>query len=148
NSKQGTAPAKECPQCQRLIATGYSECPGCGYAFAPPETSPHDGSAAGGGILSGDITVTEYEVRDIIYRVHTKRDADESSPRTLRVDYQLGLDHWQSEFVCVEHPTGYARRKAEAWWRERSPDPFPYSAERAVEIAEAGGVAYTEAITV
>lgn len=42
----------------------------------------------------------------------------------------------------------YARRKAEAWWRQRSPDPIPASAERAVELAEAGALAATLAITV
>ena len=94
-----------------------------------------------------DVSPSVHDVHDVMYRVHIKRDAEENAPRTLRVDYQLGLDHWQSEFICVEH-TGYARRKAEAWWRERSPDPFPDSAEHAVAIAEAGGVAFTERIKV
>jgi DNA repair protein RadD len=65
----------------------------------------------------------------------------------MRVEYRLGLDHWQSEFLCFEHD-GYARHKAATWWRRRSPDPVPDTAERAVEIAEGGGVAYTEAIVV
>ncbi len=64
-------------------------------------------------MLSGEVTDTEYEVIDTIYRIHRKRDADEDAPRCLRVDYVIGLDHWQSEFICIEH-TGYARRKAEA----------------------------------
>jgi DNA repair protein RadD len=63
------------------------------------------------------------------------------------VDYRLGLDHWQSEWICVEH-TGYARHKAEQWWRQRSPDPVPDTADRAVEIAEGGGLCWTEKITV
>jgi DNA repair protein RadD len=65
----------------------------------------------------------------------------------MRVDYRLGLNHWQSEFICVEHD-GYARQKAVGWWRRRSPDPVPDTAERAVELAEAGALAPTEAITV
>jgi DNA repair protein RadD len=65
----------------------------------------------------------------------------------MRVDYRVGFNLWQSEWVCLEH-TGYARRKAEAWWRRRSPDPVPGTAERAVEIAEAGGVCRAEKITV
>ena len=70
-------------------------------------------------MLSGQVTDVEYEVRDIIYRVHTKRGAPPEAPRTMRVDYRLGLDHWQSEFICVEHD-GYARQKAVAWWRPSS----------------------------
>jgi len=86
-------------------------------------------------------------VRDIYFTVHTKRDVPPEAPKTMRVDYQLGLDHWQSEWVCFEH-TGFARRKVEDWWRRRSPDPVPDTAERAVEIAEAGGLAWTESVTV
>ena len=65
----------------------------------------------------------------------------------MRVDYQLGLNHWQSEFICFEH-TGYARQKAEAWWRQRSPDPVPDTAEAAVTLANAGALRLTHAITV
>jgi DNA repair protein RadD len=65
----------------------------------------------------------------------------------MRVDYQLGLNHWQSEFICFEH-TGFARQKAEAWWQQRSPDPVPDTAEAAVTLANAGALKVTHAITV
>ena len=65
----------------------------------------------------------------------------------MRVNYRLGLSHWQSEFICVEHD-GYARQKAVAWWKRRSPDPVPETAERAVELAEAGSLCPTHSITV
>jgi len=143
----GEAPAKECPECNSLIATGYAVCPACGYEFPPPERHKHDAKASGEGILSGQATDTEYDVRDVTYSVHHKRDAPPDAPKTMRVDYRLGLDHWQSEWVCFEH-TGYARRKAEQWWKARSPDPVPDTAEEAVGLAEAGALAHTEAITV
>lgn len=143
----GEAPAKECPECQAVIAAGYSTCPDCGYEFPPPERRKHEAKASAAGILSGEVTDAEYEVHDITYSVHTKRDAKDNDPKTLRVDYRLGLNHWQSEWVCFEH-TGYARQKAIAWWRQRSPDPVPDTAERAVEIAEGGGLAPTLKITV
>lgn len=143
----GEAPAKECPECRSVIAAGYAVCPDCGYQFPPPERQRHDAKASQEGILSGQVTDTEYEVRDISYRVHTKRDAPPGAPKTMRVDYRLGLNHWQSEFICFEHD-GYARQKAEAWWRQRSPDPVPETAERAMEIAEGGGLAIPTTITV
>ena len=71
----------------------------------------------------------------------------DDAPKSLRVRYLVGLDHWQSEFVCLEHQ-GYARQKAIAWWRQRSRDPVPESAQHAVEIAENGGLAFTDKITV
>ncbi|QDT34006.1 DEAD/DEAH box helicase [Thalassoglobus polymorphus] len=141
------APAKECPICHAVIAAGFATCPQCGYEFPPPERQKHEAKATDAGILSDQMNDTKYEVMDISYSVHTKRDAQPGAPQTMRVDYRLGLSHWQSEFICVEHE-GYARQKAEAWWSRRSPDPVPDSAERAVELAEAGALCATHAIVV
>lgn len=143
----GEAPAKECPECHAVIAAGFATCPQCGYVFPPPERQKHEAKATEAGILSGQITDTKYEVLDVAYSVHTKRDAPPGAPKSMRVDYRIGLSHWQSEFICVEHE-GYARQKAEAWWDRRSPDPVPDSAERAVELADAGALCPTHAITV
>ncbi len=140
-------PAKECEKCHALVACGYANCPECGYPFPPPQREPHDAEATEAGVLSGEVTDTEYDVHDVVYRIHRKRDADENAPRCMRVDYMIGLDHWQSEFICIEH-TGYARRKAEAWWRERCLDPCPTSAEEALDLAEVGLIAAPELITV
>jgi len=59
-------------------------------------------------VLSGQVVDTEYRVLDVLYHVHTKRGADESDPKTMRVDYKVGFYQWKSEWVCFEH-TGYAR---------------------------------------
>lgn len=143
----GDAPAKECPDCQAVIHAAYAVCPDCGFEFPSPERNKHETRASSEGILSGEITDEQFEVQDVSYSVHIKRDASADTPKTMRVDYRLGLNHWQSEWVCFEH-SGYARQKAIAWWKQRSPDPVPESAQRAVEIAEAGGVALAEEITV
>ncbi len=148
----GEAPAKECPQCQAVIHAAYATCPECGHEFPPPEKEKHDATAHAGGILSGEVTETEYEVQEVYYSAHVKRDAPEGHPRTLRVDYRIpgvGFNDHRSEWVCVEHTAGsYARQKAEAWWRMRSDDPCPTDADEAVELAEAGSLAPTHAITV
>lgn len=144
---EGEAPAKECPECLALIAAGYATCPQCGHVFPPPERKKHEAKASEAGILSGQVTDTDYEVRDTIYSVHTKRDAPPDAPKTMRVEYRLGLNHWHSEYICFEHD-GYARQKAVGWWKQRSPDPVPDTAQRGVEIAQGGGVARTERITI
>jgi DNA repair protein RadD len=59
----------------------------------------------------------------------------------------VGWHEYKSEWICFEHD-GYARQKAIAWWRKRSPDPVPESVERAIEIIEGGGLALTLAIKV
>jgi DNA repair protein RadD len=143
----GQAPAKECPECQAVIAAGFAACPQCGYVFPPPERQKHDAKASEAGILKGQVTTTQYRVDDVYYSVHTKRGASEDAPKTMRVDYKVGWHQYKSEWICFEHE-GYARQKAIAWWRRHSPDPVPDTAERAVEIAQGGGVATTRGITV
>ena len=143
----GEAPAKECPGCRAIIHAAYANCPECGHAFPPPERQRHDAEAATEGVLSGQETVTEYPVLDVRYAVHVKRDAPRDAPRTMRVEYRIGWNKYISEWVCFEH-TGYARTKAEAWWRPRSDDPVPDCIEEAVELAEAGSLAPTRAVQV
>ena len=143
----GEAPAKECPECQSVIHAAYSICPDCDYKFPPPENDKHEASASGEGILTGEVIDTEYDVEDVYYSVHTKRGAGEDAPKTMRISYRTGLNEFQSEWVCPEH-SGWARRKFEDWWQQRSNDPLPKTAQLAVDIAEAGGVAATHEITV
>jgi DNA repair protein RadD len=143
----GKAPAKECPSCQAVIAAGFTTCPQCGYVFPPPERQQHDPKASEAGILSGQVSTTKLQVEDVYYGIHAKRGASEDAPRTLRVDYRVGWHEYKSEWVCFEHE-GYARQKAVAWWRKRSPDPVPDSVERAIEIINGGGLATTIAIKV
>jgi len=146
-SGNGEAPAKECPQCRSVIAAGYAVCPDCGYQFPPPERQKHEAKASTAGILSGEVTTDEYPVQDVLYSVHVKRGAPPEHPKTLRVDYQLGLNNFISEWVCPEH-TGYARWKFEKWWKMRSDVPPPATAEEAAALASDGLLAPTLSITV
>jgi len=146
-SGDGEAPAKECPECRALIHAAYRICPDCGFEFPPAERGRHGGSASTAEILSGEVTDTVYEVLDVFFQVHTKRGASPDAPRTLRVDYKVGFNDYRREWVCFEHD-GFARQKAEKWWRERSNDPVPESIERAVEVCEAGAIADTYSIKV
>ncbi len=143
----GEAPARECPQCQAVIHAAYSLCPECGYAFPPPQRGQHDQEASTAGILSGEVTETEYKVHGVYYSVHVKRAAPEGHPRSLRVDYEVGFNDTRSEWVCLEH-TGFARGRAEAWWKRRSHLPVPNDVNDAVALAHAGALASPDTITV
>ncbi|MBT5608564.1 MAG: DEAD/DEAH box helicase family protein [Lentisphaerae bacterium] len=143
----GEAPARECPECLALIHAAYQTCPECGYEFPPPERQPHDARADTSAILSGEVEDTDHEVHGIYYSVHTKRDADEDHPKTMRVEYRTGWQHYVSEWVCPEH-TGYARGKFVRWWTERSCMPPPTTAAEAVRLAEDGALATPARITV
>ena len=143
----GDAPAKECPECHELVAAGYAVCPECGYEFPPRERHHHAPKASTESVLSGEVTIIDYDVQAITYAAHTKKDAPPDHPQTLRVDYQVGFQSWFSEWVCIEH-TGWPRQKAESWWRERSDEPCPQTAEEAVEVARSGDLAEAAVIKV
>jgi DNA repair protein RadD len=143
----GEAPAKECPECHEVIAAGYATCPACGHAFPPRQHRQHDGQATDAAILSDQSTRTEHEVTDIFYAMHTKCGAPPDAPRTMRVDYRIGFNEYVSEWICFEH-TGYPRAKAEQWWRRRSNEPVPDTAEQAVEFVNIGALARTLKITI
>jgi DNA repair protein RadD len=147
NPKSTKPAAKECPQCRTVLALGYSQCPECGFEFPPPKRQTHEATAARFGVLSGQICDTEFDVLDISYHVHSKRGANAESPRSMRVTYRLGLTYCVSEYICFEHP-GFARRKAEQWWRQRSPEPVPATASEAVDIARETGLAEAHRVTV
>ncbi len=143
----GEAPAKECPECQALIHAAYAVCPECGFEFPAPNKNRHEAQADTAAVLTGEIEDTEYTVQDVFYGVHTKRRADENTPRTMRVQYQVGWHHYVSEWVCPEH-SGWARQKFEKWWSQRSMCPPPRSAHEAVLLADDGALARTKMITV
>jgi DNA repair protein RadD len=143
---EGEAPAKECPQCHALIAAGYQTCPECGHQFPEPNRQKHEAQASTEGILSGQTTREEHRVSETTYHVHMKR-SDPAAPLTMRVEYRVGFNRYFREWVCFDH-TGYARTKAEAWWRARSVEPVPGGTEEAVELARAGALAPALSITV
>lgn len=142
----GPPPAKECSQCNELVAAGCRVCPGCGHAFPEPERTQHGVVASDAGILTGQVSETEHEVQAVSYRVHPSRRKPDAPP-TMRVDYQVSLAETVSEWVAIGHD-GYARSKAVDWWRARSREPAPGDAEEAVELANAGALAEPDRIHV
>ena len=144
----GGAPVRECPQCQSVFPAGRTACPDCGYEFPQEDRKlRHDSRACSDGILSGESSELEYPVKDVYYCTHTKRNADEGTPKTMRIDYMIGFNDFQAEWVCPEH-TGYARRKFEKWWRERTEIDPPGTAAECVQIAQKGYLKEPVAITV
>ena len=131
----GDAPAKECPQCFEVVHAAYARCPACGFEFPPPKKANHDTTASNEGILSGQVSIEEYAVQDVFYNEHTKKGAEPDAPKSMRVQYKVGLNTYISEWVCFEH-TGFARQKAEGWWKQRSDDPVPDDSSLAVHFAE------------
>jgi len=141
---------KTCPECRSVMAGAVSVCLDCGYAFPIPVRTPvnsHGTTASSEDVLSGEPKTTTHDVVAVNYRIHRKKGADESAPKTMRVEYQYGAYEFVSEWICVEH-SGFARGKAELWWSKRCLYGCPTTAAEAVLMADSGLLAVPETITV
>lgn len=121
----GEAPVKTCPECQTINHASAHRCIECDFEFPPPKIQVAP-KAATSALLSTQIQPEWCDVTDVRYAAHVKP----GKPTSLRVTYQCGLTA-HSEWVCFEH-TGYARSKAEAWWRRRTDAPIPATVEIAI----------------
>lgn len=142
--KPGEAPMKKCPQCALMVYTAVRECPECGFHFEMPETE-HEKEASNLDILAKDYEIKWEPVELVTYGSHTKRNSDPDHPKTLRVSYRINFWTTISEWVCVEHPPGFARRKAREWWRQRVVDFDPKDVAEAltyIDLAKSGEPGY------
>lgn len=145
--KKGVAPTKECPECNAFVAMGYTVCPYCKFKFPTPEKNEHNANASTDSVISGETSIEEFEVNEFACSVHAKRGADESAPKTMRVVYHTGLTIFNSEWICFEHE-GWARKKAESWWKLRSRSSVPNTTAEAVFLANNGALCETKQIKV
>ena len=115
----GTAPVKVCKECQCYNHAKARTCEVCGAEF----TFENNLFATASSLELIKDTSPQYElipVDQVIYNEH--KSANGGIP-TLCVTYVCGLSKYQ-EFVCFEH-TGYARKRAEMWWGQRTSEPVP-----------------------
>jgi DNA repair protein RadD len=108
--------AKECPDCKALLALNTRQCPFCDHAFTAIDEGPkHDATADGERSILSNAPPAWVAVSNWRFYRHEKM----GRTPTLRVEYSCGLAVHR-EWVCVEHPIGYARSKAADWWLKHS----------------------------
>lgn len=134
---KGEAPVKVCEKCRSVLPAVVRECPDCGFEFPEPETRGHDSKATREGILTGQVSITDYLVTAVRYAIHWKKGASEDAPRSMRVEYEVEGRGVQREWVCFEH-RGWARKRAERWWKRRSSLEVPETVSEAVRIGRGG----------
>ncbi len=142
-------PGKECPNCHEVIAVQYRICPQCEFEFPQNFAKRHNPNASDAPILSEESRVEEVSVITTNYFQNIK-EKDSGPSVTLRVEYQPDgfLSKRIMQFLCFDHPPGsWARKNAEAWWRERSNAPVPATVMDALAMAKRGALAEPEAIT-
>lgn len=110
------APFVVCDACGTRNHAAAFECVECGAVLREKEPEIKQAAVSLAAILSSQSSsiLTWHNVTAVEYRKHTKPDR----PSSLRVDYWSGLRCVASEWVCFDH-VGYARKKADAWWRAR-----------------------------
>ena len=114
-SGDGDAPVKVCPDCDSIVAAAALECPDCGFIFPARKVKVAPTASTLAVLSPAKPRRPEWlQVHNVTYQRHDKPGGRPS----LKVTYQCGLA-WHSEWICLEH-TGFARSKAESWWRERA----------------------------
>lgn len=110
-------PVKVCEKCREPSPIYAKVCDFCGKEFPPVtrEMINHAEKAYSGAIMSVDIKPIREEITNCFFSRHKKA----GKPDSLKVSYFRGIGNQiASEWVCLEHE-GYARAKAEKWWRAR-----------------------------
>ena len=114
------APHCLCPECGAKNPPSADRCALCGAEIIHEEKASHQSEASDAPVLStsgGKL----HQVGSVSYHRHKKS----GSPDSVCVSYWSGngglLDHTPiaREWVCIEHPEGYAKNKALLWLRRR-----------------------------
>jgi DNA repair protein RadD len=119
----GEVLARECPQCESLVAIASRICPDCGYEFPPSEEvgekhadRPEEDVELVAGLFPPRNPIERWRVQLVRFSESNKP----GKPATLAVEYLGGVGERVREWVCFEHPAGsFPLRKAHSWWRDR-----------------------------
>lgn len=126
-----TVRAKCCPKCESLQAIAARVCTDCGHEW-PVEAKHEKKADEEAAVMVREVEEKWLEVTAIETHVHRAR--EDGKPDTLRVEYWIGIS-CHREWICLDHPVGFARSKAQQWWcaltRQRSAEGV--SVDRAVE---------------
>jgi DNA repair protein RadD len=122
--------AKECPNCQALVAPGVRSCPDCGFEWPIEERPKHESTADDSvAVLSNEpVPPKMLPVVDWEFRVWQKL----GSPDSVRVSYYAGIST-VNEWLAFEY-SGRPREHACRWWSLHSGAmPFPKTTAEAMQ---------------
>lgn len=113
SKKEGDAPVKICGACSCYNHASVRFCDYCGEEF--PRYYKIKEQASTDELIASNESNEKTEVFNVdkvIYRPHIKS----GKLPSLKVTYHCGLRSF-TEYVCLEHGTSYAGKKARDWWR-------------------------------
>jgi DNA repair protein RadD len=124
------APFRYCDGCGNPAPAAAPACPECGQVFPEAERVTHFTQASVADVLT-PAGPQWHSITRVAYR---HNDGKDGKPDTLRVDYWSGIRTVAIEWVCIEHPPGWARSKAQGWWNTRAMVPMPATVEEALQV--------------
>lgn len=155
------APFKVCPECAAQCATAVRQCPHCDYEFPAPQKKANQKASTLPAMSTAGAPITKdekraarvtHEVGEVRFFKHQKK-SDPDAPPSLRIEYYGKEDPERftpkriaTEWVCLEHE-GFARRKAEDWWRSQVGTPCPATVDEAMERLRAGEIPRVLSVT-
>ncbi len=122
----GEAPIRICDACGVYNHAAARSCSACGFIFVIKNKLEQRASLQP--ILSEQPKIETIEVEKIFYNKHVKA----NSLPTLKVSYWSALTKY-NEFICFEH-TGYAKHKANDWWKQRHRLEPPDTVDQALSV--------------
>lgn len=128
----GEAPVRLCDVCGTYNHASATHCMMCGQEF--PRHGPKVQATAGTeDLIKLETPVIEvFKVDHVTYARHTKV----GKPPSVRVSYYCKLRKF-NEFVLLEHPDNFSRRKAQEWWSRRDTGyPLPASVDALLAVAD------------
>lgn len=149
DEERNSPDGKRCPGCKNMMGASTKVCE-CGFVFPPN----HEATSSGEAILSKP---EKWIVNSMSVARHVKKTSDANAPNTMRVDYACTPFNEEdqgtlagkriSEWVCLEHPHGYAKNKAYQWWKAHSNADCPDDIDEAISLFYRGAVAMPATIT-
>ena len=125
----GGCPVKVCPECGCYNHTKARLCEVCGTEFVFQSNLMDNASSLE---LIKD-TTPQFETLQVTQVIYNEHKSKGNGLPTLQVTYLCGLNRY-SEYVCFEH-SGFARKKAEIWWQQRSAEPCPTRVYEVLAVA-------------
>jgi len=125
----GSAPIKQCWQCEQPVPASLTECPHCGALFAM-QTAPSHGTQASTASILTEYKEPSWKVVDSINARNYK--SKKSGKNTLRINFQCGIMTY-SDWRPVEGNKGIQDRFKQFWMSTTGGNLAPSTIDEAVK---------------
>lgn len=119
------APMKICPQCDAYNWSSARNCAYCDYEF-PKHDKIQKEAGSDEVMITKKVIIETHDVNRVVYDVHVKNNI-----HSLKVSYYCESGLHVAEWICFDH-VGYARIKAENWWKRRTAKEIPSNTKDAI----------------